>query len=156
MYTQKTLAAVLTLSALLSFGGAQASGGSTYTATNSKWKDECGSCHVAYPPKLLPAESWKALMGGLGQHFGSDASLDAATSAEITTFLLDNAGKRKRDATTKPLLRITETGWFKREHDEVPAGTWKNPAVKSAANCGACHTQADSGDYSEANIRVPK
>lgn len=156
MNTQNTLAATLALSALLAYGTAQASGGLAYTASNDKWKAECGSCHVAYPPKLLPAESWKAVMGGLDKHFGSDASLDAATAAEISTFLLDNAGKRKRDATAKPQLRITETSWFKREHDEVSPASWKNPAVKSAANCGGCHTRADSGDYSESNIRVPK
>lgn len=154
MNTQKSLATSLAISVLLSFGSAQASGNIAYTATNVHWKDECGSCHVAYPPKLLPAESWKGVMGGLDRHFGSDGSLDAATGAEISAFLLENAGKRT--ATTRPVLRISETGWFKREHDEVPARIWKSPAVKSAANCSVCHTQADSGDYSEANIRVPK
>ena len=53
-------------------------------------------------------------------------------------------------------LRITETGWFRHEHDEVPAGIWKRPAVKSAANCAACHTRADAGDFSERNIRIPR
>lgn len=151
-----TQTAGLALAALLFAGSALASGNLAYTASNPKWKEECGSCHVAYPPKLLPAESWKAVMAGLDKHFGSDASLDAATAAEISTFLQDNAGKRKRDTSAKPLLRITETGWFKREHDEVAPATWKSPAVKSAANCSACHTQAEKGDFSEANIRVPK
>lgn len=156
MTKQKTISAALALSALLSFGSAQASGNVSYTVTNAKWKEECGSCHIAYPPKLLPAESWKAVMSGLDKHFGSDASLDAAAHAEISTFLLDNAGKRKRDAAAKPALRITETGWFKREHSETPTSTWKNPTVKSAANCSGCHTQAENGNFSEANIRVPK
>ena len=26
------------------------------------YRAECGSCHVPYPPQLLPAESWRALM----------------------------------------------------------------------------------------------
>lgn len=156
MNMQKIISAALAFSALLSVGSAQASGNVSYSVTNAKWKEECGSCHIAYPPKLLPAESWKALMGGLDKHFGTDASLDAATHAEISAFLLDNAGKRKRDATAKPALRISETAWFKREHDEVSASTWKSPTVKSAANCSGCHTQAESGDFSEANIRVPK
>ena len=42
------------------------------------------------------------------------------------------------------------------EHDEVPTPTWKLPAVKSKANCGACHTRAEQGDFSEASLRVPK
>ena len=156
MTPQKTISAALALSALLSFGSAQASGNVSYTVTNVKWKEECGSCHIAYPPKLLPAASWKAMMGGLDKHFGSDASLDAAAHAEISAFLLDNAGKRKRDAAAKPELRISETAWFKREHDEVAASTWKSPTVKSSANCSGCHTQAENGDFSEANLRVPR
>ncbi|ADE11252.1 diheme cytochrome c [Sideroxydans lithotrophicus] len=123
---------------------------------NVQWQNECGACHVAYPPRLLPAESWRAVMTGLDKHFGSDASLDAATAREIGAFLERNAGSSRYATTGKPVLRITETRWFVREHDEVPARVWKNPKVRSAANCSACHTQAESGNYSEHNIRIPK
>ncbi len=125
-------------------------------AMNTQWKTECGACHVAFPPRLLPAESWRAVMSGLDKHFGSDASLDPAAAAEIRAYLEKNAGSGKYAAAGKPILRITETRWFKREHDEVPARTWNNPKVKSAANCAACHTQAEAGNYSEHNIRIPK
>ena len=124
-------------------------------AKNALWQSECGSCHVAYPPRLLPAESWRAVMSGLDKHFGTDASLEPAAAREIGAFLEKNAGKRS-DASAKPLLRITETRWFRRAHDEVSDRTWKNPKVKSAANCAACHTQAESGNYSERSIRIPK
>ncbi|TAJ79789.1 MAG: cytochrome C [Gallionellaceae bacterium] len=126
------------------------------TVSNAKWKTECGSCHVAFPPRLLPASSWKTMMSGLDKHFGTDASLDAATSREIGNFLQKHAGSGKRATSEKPNLRITETRWFIREHDEVPNATWKNTQVKSAANCAACHLQAEKGDYSERNIRIPK
>jgi nitrate/TMAO reductase-like tetraheme cytochrome c subunit len=33
---------------------------------------------------------------------------------------------------------------------------WKNPKVKSRANCGACHTKAESGDYDEHNVKIPR
>ena len=127
-----------------------------YNINNAKWKTECGACHVAYPAGLLPAESWRAIMSGLSRHFGSDASLDAASANEITAFLEKNADTSQRVSSGKPLLRITGTGWFKSEHREVAARHWKNPKVKSRANCGACHTQADSGDFSERNIKIPK
>jgi cytochrome c553 len=123
---------------------------------NAQWQTECGACHVAFPPRLLPAESWRAVMSGLDKHFGTDASLDPAAAREIRAFLEKNAGSRKYEAAGKPILRITETRWFKHEHDEVPVRTWNNPKVKSAANCAACHTQAESGNYSERNIRIPK
>lgn len=123
---------------------------------NAKWKEECGGCHIAYPPRFLPAQSWRALMSGLDEHFGSDASIDVAAAQEITAFLEKNADQRRRQSSGAILLRISEMHWFKSEHDEVSSRTWKNPKIKSPANCGACHTQADMGDFSERNVRIPR
>ena len=64
-----------------------ASGPKLPPPTHAAWKAECGSCHVPYPPRLLPAESWRALMDGLDRHFGTDATLDATTAASIRAFL---------------------------------------------------------------------
>lgn len=124
--------------------------------SNAKWQAECGSCHVAFPPRMLPAESWREMMSGLDKHFGTDASLEAPIALEIGAFLEKHASTRKHEPAAKPLLRITETRWFIREHDEVSDSVWKNPKVKSPANCSACHIQAERGNYSERNIRIPK
>ena len=128
--------------------------GHRYTATDPTWKAECGSCHVAYPPALLPAASWRTLMAGLDKHFGTDASLDPASAARIGAFLEQNAG-RKRKLVSASELRITATRWFRHEHDEVPAYVWKSAKVKSASNCAACHAGAERGDFSEDNVRIP-
>jgi hypothetical protein len=133
-----------------------AADGQVFAATDGKWKAECGSCHVAYPARLLSRRSWQAVMRGLEKHFGTDASVDPATAAEITTFLEQNAGRERRPLDDAPPLRITETSWFKHEHDEMAASIWKHPQVNTAANCGACHTGADQGNFSEHSIRVPK
>jgi len=124
--------------------------------TNAKFQQECSTCHIAYAPGLLPAESWRRMMAGLDKHFGSDASLDAGDNKEITDFLVNNASNRWR-APTAP-LRITESAWFKHKHDdrEINPEVWKNPLVKSPANCAACHVQAERGDFSERNIKMPK
>src|SRR3989337_1002965 len=123
-------------------------------ASNAKWKEECGSCHMAYPPRFLSAESWRAMMSGLDKHFGSDASLDAAAATEIGGFLEKNASTKQRRSSTgnEPPLRITETRWFRSEHRKVE-NSWKDPRVKSLANCAACHTQAASGSFRERAIR---
>lgn len=123
---------------------------------NALWQQECSSCHIAYAPGLLPAESWRKLMAGLDQHFGSDASLTVQENEEITDFLVRNASNRW-SAPTAP-LRITESAWFRRKHDghEIAPSVWKKPQVKSPANCGACHMQAESGNFSERNIRMPR
>ena len=122
---------------------------------NVLWQKECSVCHIAYAPGLLPAESWRKVMAGLNKHFNSDASLTAQETVEITAFLTSHASNRW-SASTAP-LRVTETAWFKRKHDghEISPDVWKNPAVKSPANCGACHPQAERGNFNEHDIRMP-
>jgi len=124
-------------------------------ASNEKWKAECGSCHLAYSPSLLPAPAWRRMMAGLDQHFGTDASVDARSGAEIGAFLENNAGQGKRGSDSGT-LRVSETPWFRRKHDEVAASAWKNPAVRSAANCTACHSGAERGDFDEHAVRIPR
>lgn len=127
-----------------------------FSANNNTWKAECGSCHLAYPPKLLPAPAWRRLMAGLDQHFGSDASIDPRSAAEIGAFLESNAGQGKRRGSDSGTLRISEAPWFRRKHDEVAASTWKNPKVQTAANCSACHVGAERGDFDEHTVRIPR
>jgi len=121
-----------------------------------RYVQECTSCHMAYPSGLLPAASWQRLMNNLPRHYGIDASLDPATAEELSTWLTANAGTYRRVREAPPQDRITRSPWFMREHDEVTAAVWKLPAVKSAANCTACHTRADQGDFSERNVRIPR
>ena len=132
-------------------------GDHAYRVDHPAYRAECGSsCHLPYPPALLDAASWRAVTGGLDKHFGTDASLDAAARADILRLLESNAGRRDTSAGGKPLLRITETPKFLKEHrKEVPAEILRRPDVKTFANCAACHTGADKGDYSERGIRVP-
>jgi len=124
-----------------------------------RYQQECGACHPAYPPGLLPTASWQRLMSTLPRHFGTDASLDAAAQNEITLWLDQHAGtarKVRRNPTPPAEDRISRAAWFVDEHREVPASTWRLPAVKSASNCAACHTLAEKGDFSERHIRIPR
>ena len=121
-----------------------------------QYQQECASCHIAYPPGMLPATSWQRVMATLSRHYGVDASTEAARAREIESWLIANAGVGKRMREAPPDDRITRSAWFLREHDEIAAPTWKLPAVKSPANCGACHTQAERGDFNERNIRIPR
>lgn len=123
-----------------------------------KYEQECAACHIAYPPGLLPALSWQRLMNSLDAHYGTDASLDAASVQEIAQWLAQHAGTYKRVAEAPPENRITRSAWFLRKHraDEVPPELWRHPAVKSAANCAACHSQAAQGRFNERDIRLPR
>lgn len=144
------------LALLVPAGLAHADGPRPGTATHPLWQQECGSCHVPYPPRLLPAASWTAVMDGLDHHFGTDASLTPEENATIRRFLVDNAGHGGATRDGKPLLRVTQTPWFLHEHsEELPASVWKRKDVGSPANCGACHANAAQGSFSERDIRVP-
>jgi len=123
-----------------------------------RYAQECGSCHVPYPPGMLPAASWQRLMQGLERHFGNDAALDAASAQEIGQWLQLHAGTYKRVREEPPQDRITRSAWFVRKHraEEVPPELWRHPKVRSAANCAACHTQAAQGRFDERDIRWPR
>ena len=119
------------------------------------YQAECAACHVAYPPTLLPASSWRRLMAGLPRHFGVDASVDAATLRQLSSWLEAHAGTADRGAGAPPEDRITRSGWFVREHDELPPSVWRRPSVGSLSNCVACHARADQGVFDEHDVRIP-
>ena len=105
---------------------------------------------------MLDAASWSAVVGGLEQHFGVDASVDPKTLEPIRAYLASGARTKPTAADGKPLLRITETRWFRHEHGTPAKLVGKHPAIKSAANCGACHTEAAAGRFGENTLHVPK
>jgi mono/diheme cytochrome c family protein len=134
--------------------------------TNEQYRTECAACHMAYSPGLLPARSWEKMLGGLDDHFGDNAELDPETTAILRKYLVDNAADRvdyRRSAKinrsigkNEVPLRISETPYFTAKHDEIPARMVKdNPKVKSFANCAACHTKAEQGDFNDHDVRIP-
>ena len=135
---------------------------------NKQYKDECGSCHFAYQPGLLPAKSWEKLLtaDALSKHFGENAELDNDTLQVIHDYAIANAAdksfhKRSRKiaiATEKveAPLRITEVSYIKRKHHEIPENMIKgNKDVKSLSYCDACHTQAAKGVFDGDTVKIP-
>jgi hypothetical protein len=126
------------------------------TPAPPSYEQECGACHLAFPAALLPAPSWQRITAQLGKHYGVDASLDAAPAREISAWLGANAGTYRRVSEAPPDDRISRSAWFVRKHDEVSARTWKLAAVKSPANCAACHPRAAQGDFNEHDVQIPR
>ena len=157
LFTKPVLAltVIFMVGHLSSAGAARAGESSTRMPLLPKYQQECGSCHLAYPPAMLPAVSWRRLLGHLPQHFGSDASLDEKTLDELVTWLDAQAASSPKAMRGPAQDRITRSDWFLREHDEVAPATWKRPAIKSPSNCIACHTQADQGDFNEHRVHIP-
>jgi hypothetical protein len=139
---------------------AQAGGGHYFAPVSDPVvREECGSCHLAFAPSMLPASSWKRMMGELDKHFGTDASVASATAERITRYLSENAadtgGQRYGNKLMRSVslqnapLRITDLPKWVREHNELSAKEWKRKEVGSKANCAACHTGAERGYYDE-------
>ncbi len=127
----------------------------TQVAKSSAYAEECGACHTVYPARLLPPADWGLVLATLDRHFGVDASLDATTRAAVARQLgVDVAAASV--ATTKAAPRITQQSWFRDEHDEISAQQFRSPAVRSAANCSACHADADRGQFDEHSVRIPR
>jgi hypothetical protein len=124
----------------------------------AKFEQECGACHIAFPPGMMPAVSWQHIMDGLHRHFGTDATLDPQTAQEIGAWLQARAGTFRRVSEPPPADRITRTAWFVRQHreGEIPAAVWKRASVGSPSNCAACHPGAARGDFDEDRVRIPK
>jgi len=115
-------------------------------ATDPQTIEECGACHMVYPPKLLGAKSWQTLLTNLDNHFGEDASLDAATQKHISNYLMINAGRHRETPD-----RITQLSWFKREH--INRRNWKSlldrKKLSNGSNCIACHKGAEKGYFED-------
>ncbi|MBK1730966.1 diheme cytochrome c [Thiococcus pfennigii] len=138
--------------------------------TNATYGEECGSCHLAYQPGLLPAQAWTQVMdpAALADHYGDDASLTETLRAEIAGYLLAQAADQASAPRSRAfavgfdahagtgLPRITERRYFERKHDDVPASlVTSNPDVGSFSQCNACHRGAAKGVYNDSRIDIP-
>lgn len=135
-------------------------------ADNAQWRDECGSCHIAFHPSLLPSRSWRRIMREQAQHFGADLGLDAPTSAAILTFMSTNSADQKQTEAAFKIgrsippdsvpMRISDTPYFSKKHHNITDAQWKQPTVKSKANCGVCHLDAETGTFEDSAMHMPK
>jgi mono/diheme cytochrome c family protein len=132
--------------------------GGRFVAPPEAVRKECGSCHMVFPPQMLPARSWTAVMEGLASHFGENASLDAEKKKQIADWLRANAGDARGGdghylrgvMLSQTPLRITETYYWIKEHGkEVRESDFTKPDVKSKANCVACHKDAAKGAFGD-------
>ena len=132
-------------------------GGFAPAPASSVFAKECGACHMPYPAAFLPARSWSAILDGLADHFGEDASLRPEPLGEIRAYLTANAadavgarGVLRGVADAETRLRITETPfWIRAHRGEVSEADFASPRVKSKSNCIACHRGAASGSFED-------
>lgn len=134
--------------------------------TEAFYRQECGSCHVSYPPNLLPAKSWNLLLEGLADHFGENAKVDDATRSALNQWLASRAAETDAGKRAKKLLaslggeaplRLTEVPWWRKKHHELKPGTFERKGVGGRHRCESCHGKdAEAWTFDEHRVKVPK
>jgi hypothetical protein len=134
-------------------------------ARDSLWEEECGGCHLAYHPSLLPAASWRFLLATQSDHFEEDLSLDGETLAALAAYAFRHAAETTPTEAAWKLLhsigedsapaRITEIPYWREKHARIEAALWSAPAVNGRYNCDACHRDAPQGWFADSAMTLP-
>jgi cytochrome b len=139
-----------------------------YEELNPVYHEECGDCHKAYPPYLLPKRSWKKIMASLDNHRGekiTDENISKPQQLTILKFLTDNAAETSnREASVKMMnslgkrrpKSITKTPYWRETHKNIPKSVFKTKEIKDKSNCFACHKDIEYGNLDDMNIIYPK
>lgn len=132
---------------------------------NAAWRENCSECHFAFHPTLLPSRSWRKIFETQHEHFGDDLDLDEETLAELLKFHLDNAAESELTEPARKILyftpgtetpiRVTETKYWIKKHEDIDDAYWKHKKVKIKGNCHACHLDAKAGTYEDSDMRLP-
>ncbi len=128
------------------------------------YASECGDCHVPYNPSLMSSDRWRLLMNSLENHFGEDASLDDATRRQLTEWITAHAAET---VDTKPAhvlaqadpanpISLTATPFWKKTHAAIPDTVFARKPIFARSNCTACHSDAETGMFYPANIKIPE
>jgi cytochrome b len=132
-------------------------------ALDPVFAEQCGACHLTYPPSLAPASTWDGILARLQQHFGADATLSAGQVAHLRAWLDANAAGRwdtlpshlLRVPAADGSLRITDTPGWRRMHRHIPAAVFAAKPVYRRSDCAACHADAATGRFAPQGIAIP-
>jgi len=145
------IAALATIASVSGVSSVSADSRSAFVVSDATTKAECTACHLAYGPGFLPKRSWQAIIGDLSNHFGEDASLDAATQQQIMNYMVSMAPQDIRGvpASITP-MRITDMAWFNHEHGSNRIAYAKShAAIGTISNCTGCHRGAEQGFFGD-------
>jgi hypothetical protein len=125
---------------------------------NALYSEQCGACHFAYPPQLLPSKSWESLLSSLENHFGETVEMGPESEKEISEYLRKNAAdyasvevseKIVKSLDGKAPERITDIPFIIRKHKEISKEELRRNSIGSLSNCSACHTKAEKGIFDD-------
>lgn len=138
--------------------------GNLAIVNNPTYKENCGACHFAYQPGLLPSGSWDKILNSLGDHFGEAVELDTEPNRIIAEYLKAHAADSSSAKLSARIMRclenqtptrITDIPYIQRKHHEIQRDVLKQEPIGSLSNCSACHTTAEKGIYDDDRVTIP-
>jgi hypothetical protein len=129
------------------------------------YKEECGACHFAYQPALLPSGSWRKILSSLEDHHGESAAIAEEDIGVIGAYLEKNAAEFSPAKRARKIIRsldgqtperITEVPYIRRKHHEIKEEVFKRESIGSRSNCVACHSTAEHGVYEDDYAHIPE
>lgn len=131
------------------------------------YEEECGSCHFAYQPGLLPVRSWQALLtpDALENHFGDAADLENSVLELLRDYVIQHAADDSYFKRSRKIMasigddeipkRITTVRYIQCKHDKIPLNLIKeNDEVSSLRFCNRCHTKAETGSFADDDVVI--
>jgi len=142
---------------------ASASAAAKAAQQRAPWTKDCGECHLAYSPALLPYRSWQRTLDEQDRHFGEDLGLSAAAVERLLAFARGvqapswHAWKLAQSVPPTDIpLEISATPHFRAAHADLPESAFKPPVSAGKHECDACHRDAASGIFHPRMIQIPK
>lgn len=133
-------------------------------APDAMYAEQCGACHLAFPPSLAPAATWDRLLADLRHHFTADATLSGEQVAHLRAWLDANAAEHwdtrpahlLRSPAPDGSLRITDTPGWRRAHRQIAPATFSAAPVYRRSACEECHADAATGRFAPQRIAMPR
>jgi hypothetical protein len=149
----------------LMFAGDHKEGKELQKVVNEAYKKNCGTCHFAYQPGLLPARSWGKILDEPGGHPGGMLTIEKNAKREIKNYLVDNSAEKSSGKRSRKILasignstptKISETPYIKEKHRKIKQEIFMQKSIGSRGNCSACHKSAEKGIYDDDDVVIPK
>ena len=138
-----------------------------FAPTDPTYVKECGGCHFAYSPGLLPARSWELHMQRLEKHFGEVVSLPPATKDAIRAYLVQHAADNSPFEGSRAYMARLDPGATPYRFQDVPLhremhriiqeviSMKTKVKVRTLTNCNACHQWAPEGSFGNSELFIP-
>ncbi|MGQ4648950.1 diheme cytochrome C [Lyngbya aestuarii] len=112
-----------------------------YQLGKELYLENCGTCHAALPPEVMPSDTWRQLLLNLNEHYGSRVEPIIAPSVLLIWNYVRDFSRPLGEEESTP-YHLTQSRYFQALHPQVEFAETVRPA-----SCVSCHPGAAQYDY---------